>query len=68
MVYNAYVRSHFEYRHIVWNNTSSGNIYKVSKLQRRASKLILAQDYMDFQEALEQLYILYFDLIICLNK
>ena len=68
MVYNAYVKPHFDYCHTVWNNTSSGNIYKISKLQRRACKLILAQDYTDFQEALERLYVLYFDQIICLNK
>ena len=39
-----------------------------SKLQRRACKLILAQDYTDIQEALERLNILSFDQIIFLNK
>ena len=68
MVFNSYVGPHFENCHTVWNNTSSENIYKISKLQRRACKFILAQDYKDFQEDLERLYILYFDHINCLNQ
>ena len=68
MFYNAYVKPHFDYCNTVWNNTSSGNINKISKLQRRACKLILAQDYTDIQEALERLNILSFDQIIFLNK
>ena len=68
MFYNAYVKSHLDYCNTVWSNTSSGNINKISKLQRRACKLILAQDYTDIQEALERLNILSFDQIIFLNK
>ena len=61
MFYNAYVKPHFDYCNTVWSNNSSGNINKISKLQRRACKLILAQDYTDIQEALERLNILSFD-------
>ena len=43
-------------------------IKKISKLQRRACKLILAQEYTDIKEALERLNILSFDQIIFLNK
>ena len=68
MFYNAYVKPHFDHCNTVWSNTSSGNINKISKLQRRACKLILAQDYTDIQEALERLNILSFDQIIFLNK
>ena len=68
MFYNAYVKPHFDYCNTVWSNTSSGNINKISKLQRRACKLILAQDYTDIQEALERLNILSFDQIFFLNK
>ena len=68
MFYNAYVKPHFDYCNTVLSNTSSGNINKISKLQRRACKLILAQDYTDIQEALERLNILSFDQIIFLNK
>ena len=51
MFYNAYIRPHLEYCCTVWSNTSSRNINKISKLQRRACKLILAHDYSDIQEA-----------------
>ena len=67
MSYNAYVKSHFEYCNTVWSNTSSGNINEISKLQRRACKLILAQDYTYLQEALKLLNIFTFDQNIFLN-
>ena len=68
IIYNAYVKPHFEYCSTVWSNTSSGNINKITKLQRRACKLILSQDYTDIQEALKRLNILSFDQSIFLNK
>ena len=46
----------------------SSNINKITKLQRRACKLILSQDYTDIQEALKRLNILSFDQDIFLNK
>ena len=52
----------------MWSNTSSGNINKIMKLQRRVCKLILSEDYTDFQEALKRLNILSFDQVIFLNK
>ena len=55
MFYNAYVKPNFEYCITVWSNTSSGNINKITKLQRRACKLILSQDYTDIQEAHEMI-------------
>ena len=68
LFYNAYVKPHFEYCSTVWSNTSSGNINRITKLQRRACKLILSQDYTDIQEALKRLNILSFDQSIFLNK
>ena len=68
MFYNAYIKPHFVYCSTVWSNTSSGNINKITKLQRRACKLILSQDYTDIQEALKRLNILSFDQDIFLNK
>ena len=47
MFYNAYVKPHYEYCSTVWINTSSGNINRITKLQRRVCKLILSQDYTD---------------------
>ena len=61
MFYNAYIKPHFVYCNTVWSNTSSGNINKITKLQRRACKLILSQDYTGLQEALKRLNILSFD-------
>ena len=52
----------------MWSNTSSGNINKITKLQRSVCKLILSEDYTDFQEALKRLNILSFDQVIFLNK
>ena len=52
----------------MWSNTSSGNINKIMKLQRRVCKLILSEDYTDIQEALKRLNILSFDQVIFLNK
>ena len=66
--YNAYIKPHFVYCSTVWSNTSSGNINKITKLQRRVCKLILSQDYTDIQEALKRLNILSFDQDIFLNK
>ena len=68
LFYNAYIKPHFEYCSTVWSNTSSGNINKIMKLQRRVCKLILSEDYTDIQEALKRLNILSFDQVIFLNK
>ena len=45
MFYNAYVKPHFVHCSTVWSNKSSSYINKITKLQRRACKLILSQDY-----------------------
>ena len=68
LLYNAYIKPHFEYCRTVWSNTSSGNINKITKLQRRVCKLILSEDYTDFHEALKRLNILSLDQVIFLNK
>ena len=44
LFYNAYVKSHFNYCNIVLGNSSSSNINKINKLQRRACKLILGKE------------------------
>ena len=68
MFYNAYVKPHFEYCSTVWSNTSSGNINRITKLQRRACKFILSQAYTGIQKALKRLNILSFDQVIFLDK
>ena len=53
---------------MVWCNTSNSNINKINKLQRRACKFILSQEYNGLQEALKRLNILSCDKIVFLNK
>ena len=52
----------------MWCNTSNNNINKINKLQRRACKLILAQEYDGLENSLKRLNILSFDQSIFLNK
>ena len=61
LFYDAYVKPHLEYCSVVWSNTPNYNINRISKLQRRACKLILSHEYTGLQEALERLDILSFD-------
>ena len=68
LFYKAYIKPHFEYCSVIWSNTSSSNINKFNTLQRRACKLILAQEYNGLQESLKRLDILSLDQIIFLNK
>ena len=44
LFYNAYVKPHLEYCSVVWSNTPNYNINRISKLQRRACKLILSHE------------------------
>ena len=68
LFYNAYVKPHLEYCIVVWSNTPNYNINRISKLQRRACKLILSHEYTGLQESLERLDILSFDQSVFLNK
>ena len=53
LYYNSYIKPHFDYCSVVWNNSSNFNGNKINKLQRRACKLILSQDYKSLNESLE---------------
>ena len=55
---NAYIKSHLEYCCVVWGNSTNFNTYKTQKLQRRACKLILGNDYTTLENARKQLHIL----------
>ena len=68
LFYNAYVKPHLEYCSVLWSNTPNYNINRISKLQRRACKLILSHEYTGLQESLERLDILSFDQSVFLNK
>ena len=68
LYYNSYIKPQFDYCSVIWSNSSNFNINKVNKLQRRACKLILLNDYNSLNESLEQLNILSFDQGVFLNK
>ena len=68
LYYNSYIKPQFDYCSIIWSNSSNFNINKINKLQRRACKLILLNDYNSLNESLEQLNILSFDQGVFLNK
>ena len=44
-LFNAFVRSNFEYANIIWHFTSTANILKMEKLQRRALRIVF-NDYV----------------------
>ena len=68
LFYNAYIKPHIDYCSLIWSNTSSTNISKITRLQRRACKLILGHEYNGLPEALEKLKMLSFDQSIFLSK
>ena len=68
LLYNAYIKPHFDYCSMIWSNSSNANINKVTKLQRRACKIILGHEYSDLNEALEKLKMLSFDQSVFLSK
>ena len=68
LYYNAYIKSHLEYCCVVWGNSTNFNTYKIEKLQRRACKLILGNDYTTLQNARKQLHILSFEETMFIHK
>ena len=68
LFYNAYIKPHFDYCSMIWSNSSNANINKVTKLQRRACKIILGHEYSDLNEALEKLKMLSFDQSVFMSK
>ncbi len=68
LYYKAYIQPHFEYCSIIWGESSNINITKITKLQRRACKLILAEQYIDLNTSMQILNILNFDESVFLQK
>ena len=65
---NAYIRPHIEYCSVIWGNSTNLNIKKMTKLPRRACKLILGSEYRHLDEACNHLKILSFNESVFLNK
>ena len=55
LFYNAYIRPHLEYCSVIWGNSTNVNTQKMTKLQRRACKLILGDEYTHLDEARDNL-------------
>ncbi len=68
LFYKAYIQPHFGYCNVIWGKSSNLNISKVAKLQRRACKLILAEQYIDLNTSMQILNILNFDESVFLQK
>ena len=68
LYYNAYIKSHFEYCCVVLGNSCNYNAYRIEKLQRRACKLILGNDYSSLDAARKRLNILLFEETIFIHK
>ncbi|MEW8547445.1 MAG: reverse transcriptase family protein [Candidatus Thiodiazotropha sp.] len=68
LFYNAYIKTHFDYCSIIWGNSSNINLSKITKLQRRACKIILGSEYTNLEEARARLKILSFDESVFLQK
>ena len=68
LYYNAYIKSHIEYCCVVWGNACSFNAYKIEKLQRRACKLILGNNYTTLDAARKKLNISSFKETIFIHK
>ena len=66
--YSACIQPQFNYCNIVWGNSSNYNVSKITKLQRRACKVILENQYENLESALRTLNILSFNQNVFLNK
>ena len=52
LFYKAYIQPHLDYCSLLWGSTTVRNIKKIVKLQKRACKIILGKDYVDFETSL----------------
>ena len=64
---NAYIKPHFEYCCVIWGNSFNSNVHKIKKIQKRACKLILGNDYTSLDDARKQLNMLSFKELIFIN-
>lgn len=68
LFYNVYIKSHFEYCCVNWGNSYNFNMPKNWKLQRRAWKIILGNDYSTFENDGKQLNIFSFEETMFIHK
>ena len=68
LYYKSYIQPHFNYCNVIWGNASNFNVARITRLQRRACKIILGNEYIDFESANSSLKILSFEQSVFLNK
>ena len=68
MYYKAYIQPHLNYCNIIWGNSSNNNVSRITRLQKRACRLILQDEYTDFDNAKSTLKMLAFEESVFLNK
>ena len=66
--YKAYIVPHLNYCNIIWGNSSNYNVSRITRLQKRACKTILENEYTDFEDAKSVLNIKSFEESLFLNK
>ena len=66
--YSAYIQPQFNYCNIIWGNFSNYNVSKITKLQRRACKVILENQYENLESATKKLNMLSSDQNVFVNK
>ena len=68
LFYNTYIRPHIDYCSVIWGNSKNFNIETVTKMQRRACKIILGSEYTHLEEARNHLKVISLDESVFLNK
>ena len=68
LYHKSYIQPHFYYCNVIWGNASNFYVARITRLQRRACKLILGNEYIDFESAKSSLKILSFEQSVFLNK
>ncbi|WAR09122.1 hypothetical protein MAR_019080, partial [Mya arenaria] len=68
MFYKAYVQPHLDYCSIIWGSTKQSNIQVLVRLQRRACRIILGEQYTTLSEALNIINSLNIEQRISLHK
>ena len=66
----SYIQPHFNYCNATWGNASNYNVHvaRINRLQKRACKLILGNEYDDFESATSTLKLLSFEQSVFLSK
>ncbi|WAR28342.1 hypothetical protein MAR_014046 [Mya arenaria] len=68
MFYKAYVQPHLDYCSIIWGSTKQSNIQVLVRLQRRACRIILGEQYTTLSEALNIINSLNIEQRVSLHK